>query len=263
MNNLIKTSLFLAVMGCQAAYVAPKTEQAPYSETKPAATTTAAPAPTASSLPTSEPKQTSANKVFGLVGASNTVSGFGRESLDKIIKEHCQGAEVYISARGGTGPEQQVPLLQKLLEHENLDYVVLDTSANGQNSSDSGSYKAAATKLAQMVKDKNKDIKVIMLTNTPAKGAFYKDPETKKIIVTGDDKAVRNIKAYNKDLMENRLGRPDLIDYAVDTYSATEDPLGSDACGKYCTLYHDKIHFNTLGQRAVVKAMLDTVFGSP
>ena len=188
-----------------------------------------------------------AGKRIGLVGASNTVdmdtSGkplAGAWSNANIIKEFCPGATVFLQAKGGTWPGVQVSLVQAVLQNDNLDYVILDPSANGQQTSSSVTpeeYKKAAINLAQLVKDKNKNIKVIMLTNTPTKGAAggYGTPE-----------AIQRIKTFNVDLLNNKLGRSDLIDYAVDTYSATESSPGSDTCG-YCAGANgglgDGIHF--------------------
>ena len=58
------------------------------------------------------------------------------------------------------------------------------------------------------------------------------------------------------------MGRSDLIDYPVDTYSALEDPPGSDSCGKYCK--GDNLHFyDGMGRKLVIKTMLGAVFGAP
>ena len=206
-----------------------------------------------------------AGKRIGLVGASNTVdmdtSGkplAGAWSNANIIKEFCPGATVFLQAKGGTWPGVQVSLVQAVLQNDNLDYVILDPSANGQQTSSSVTpeeYKKAAINLAQLVKDKNKNIKVIMLTNTPTKGAAggYGTPE-----------AIQRIKTFNVDLLNNKLGRSDLIDYAVDTYSATESSPGSDTCG-YCAGANgglgDGIHFGPAGRRVVMKTVMDTVFG--
>lgn len=202
------------------------------------------------------------NKLFGLVGASNTadIDAQGNKvpsswSNVNIIKVMCPGATVFLHAKGGTWPGAQVSLVQAVLQNDNLDYIILDPSANGQQASSSitsEEYKAAAINLAQIVKNKNKDIKVIMLANTPLKGAGggYGTPET-----------AQKVKAFNADLLNNKLGRPDLIDYAVDTYSATEDPAGSDSCGKYCG--GDNLHFGEAGRKQVMKAVMDTVFGDP
>ena len=201
-------------------------------------------------------------KRIGLVGASNTVDMDAQGNKVpsswnnvNIIKVMCPGATVFLHAKGGTWPGAQVSLVQAAIQNDNLDYMILDPSANGQQASSgitSEGYKAAAINLAQIVKNKNKDIKVIMLTNTPLKGAGggYGTPET-----------VQKVKAFNADLLNNKLGRPDLIDYAVDTYSATEDPAGSDSCGKYCG--GDNLHFGEAGRKQVMKAVMDIVFGNP
>jgi len=201
------------------------------------------------------------NKVFGLVGASNTVEDWQGQPISssmmmtKIIKEMCPGSQVILRARGGAWPGAQIDLVNAVLQNGNLDYVILNPSANGQQAGSSitpEQYKNAAINLAQIVKDKDSSIGVIMLTNTPAKGTGggYGTPE-----------AIQKIKTFNADLLNNKLGRPDLINFAVDTYSATEDPPGSDSCGKFCP--NDNLHFGAAGRRAVVKAILDTVFGQP
>ncbi|MEK6939283.1 MAG: SUMF1/EgtB/PvdO family nonheme iron enzyme [Nanoarchaeota archaeon] len=201
-------------------------------------------------------------KRFGLVGASNTVdTNPDGSSIPlswrnvKIIQDLCPGATVFLNARGGTWPGAQMSLVQAVLQNDDLGYVILDPSANGQQDS-SGitpeKYKEAAIALAKLVKDKNKNIKVIMLTNTPTKGnpTDYGSPNT-----------IQRIKAFNTDLLQNKLGRSDLIDYAVNTYSATENPPGSDSCGSYCGTDH--IHFAEEGRKRVMKAVMDKVFGSP
>ncbi|MDP3698223.1 MAG: SUMF1/EgtB/PvdO family nonheme iron enzyme [Nanoarchaeota archaeon] len=203
-----------------------------------------------------------AGKRFGLVGASNTVdTNPDGSSIPlswrnvKIIQDLCPGAAVFLHAKGGTWPGAQVSLVQAVLQNDDLDYVILDPSANGQQDS-SGitpeTYKEAALNLAKMVKDKNQNIKVIMLTNTPTKG----NPTD-----YGSSNTIQRVKAFNADLLNTRLGKPELIDYAVDTYSATEDPLGSDSCGNYCG--SDKLHFGETGRKRVMKAVMDTVFGAP
>lgn len=201
-----------------------------------------------------------AGKVFGLVGASNTVdTNPDGSSIPsswknvKIIQDFCPGATVYLHAKGGSNPESQVSLVNQALTHNDLRYIIIDPSANGQSDfSGWGTerYKAAAVNLAKLVKDKNPNIEVIMLTNTPTKGAGsgYGTPE-----------AIQRIKTFNADLLNNNLGHSELIDYAVNTYSATEDPMGSDSCGKYCS--SDNIHFSEAGRRLVMKAVMDKVFG--
>src|SRR3989344_2613257 len=207
------------------------------------------------------------NKNFGLVGASNTwdtdINGkpLGSSwSNVNIIKELCPGSTVFLSAVGGANPEAQVPLLTRVLANDNLDYVIIDPSANGQSNFsgwDSERYTAAAIKLAEMVKEKDSDIEVIMLTNTPTKGATggYGTPT-----------AIQRIKSFNADLLNYHLGKEDLIDYAVDTYSAIESSPGSDTCG-YCANdkggLGDGIHFGPAGRKQVMKAVMDKVFGAP
>src|SRR3989344_713515 len=205
------------------------------------------------------------NKVFGLVGASNTwdtnpdgsALGLNWRNVN-IIQDLCPGSSVILKAVGVFNPEAQVPLLAQVLSNDNLDYVIIDPSANGQSDFSGwapGQYKAAAIRLAEMVKEKDSNIKVIMLTNTPTKGAGggYGTPE-----------AVQRIKAFNADLLNNKLGRSDLIDYAVDTYSVIESSPGSDTCG-YCANdkggLGDGIHFGPTGRKLVMKAVMDTVFG--
>lgn len=206
------------------------------------------------------------NKRFGLVGASNTWdTNPDGSSIPltwrnvKIIQDFCPGATVFLHAKGGASPEAQVSLLAQVLANDNLDYVIIDPSANGQFEFSLWSterYKNAVIKLAQMVKEKNPAIKVVILTNTPLKGAIGE-----KNVVIGTDAVVQKVKAFNANLLNIHLGRSDLIDYAVDTYSATEDPLGSDSCGKYCGL--DKLHFGEAGRKRVMKAVMDKVFGAP
>ncbi|MFH1405726.1 MAG: phage tail tip lysozyme [Nanoarchaeota archaeon] len=205
------------------------------------------------------------NKRIGLVGASNTWdtnpdgSALGPSWRNvNIIQEMCPGSTVFLNAKGGTWPGTQVSLLQAVLLNDNLDYVIIDPSANGQQDS-SGitpqQYKDAVINLAKIVKDKNKNIKVIMLTNTPTKGnpSDYGSPTT-----------IQRIKDFNADLLNNKLGVPNLIDFAVATYSAIENPTGSDACGKYCASngggLGDGIHFGPSGRRVVIKTIVDTVF---
>ena len=205
------------------------------------------------------------NKVFGLVGASNTwdtnkdgsALGLNWRNVN-IIQSLCPGSTVILKAVGGANPEAQAPLLAQVLSNDNLDYVIIDPSANGQSDFSGwtpGRYKAAAIRLAEMVKEKDSDITVIMLTNTPTKGAGggYGTPE-----------AVQRIKAFNADLLDNQLGKTDLIDYAVDTYSVIESSPGSDTCG-YCgkadSSLGDGIHFGPTGRTLVMKAVMDTVFG--
>ncbi len=201
-------------------------------------------------------------KRIGLVGASNTwdtnPDGSSIPSSwrnVKIIQDLCPGSMVFLHANGGANPETQLSLVTQVLTNDNLDYVIIDPSANGQGDFSgwaSGRYKAAAIKLAETVKQKDQNIKVIMLTNTPTKGAAegYGTPE-----------AILRIKTFNADLLNTKLGRPDLIDYVVDTYSAVEDPKGSDSCGKYCP--NDHLHFGEAGRKQVMKAAMDTVFGAP
>jgi lysophospholipase L1-like esterase len=191
---------------------------------------------------------------IGIVGASNTVRAIYRENFDELLARDCPGTNFYLYAKGGKGPRGQKQFLEQLLkDHPNLDYAIIDPSLNENYDDDAKAYKTNVLALAEMVKQKNQKTKVIILTNTPFKGFSF--PKAYKI----DPLQVqKNADDFNKDLLENKLGRADLIDYAVDTYSATEDPAGSDACGKYCV--KDKIHFNTEGERAVVKAVLDTVF---
>ena len=65
------------------------------------------------------------------------------------------------SCERGTWPGAQVSLVQATIQNDNLDYMILDPSANGQQASSgitSEGYKAAAINLAQIVKNKNKDI---------------------------------------------------------------------------------------------------------
>jgi len=207
-----------------------------------------------------------AGKQFGLVGASNTWDTNPDGSNIplswrnvKIIQDLCPGSTVFLNAKGSYNPEAQAPLLAQVLTHDNLDYVIIDPSANGQfefSGWSSERYKQAVIKLAQMVKDKGQNIKVIILTNTPLKGAIGEKG------VIGTDAVVQKVKAFNADLLNTKLGRPDLIDYAVDTYSVTEDPVGSDRCGKYCDNIHDNLHFAEAGRKQVMKAVMDTVFGS-
>ncbi len=201
-------------------------------------------------------------KRIGLVGASNTwdtnPDGSSIPSSwrnVKIIQDLCPGATVFLHAKGGANPEAQLSLVTQVLTNDNLDYVIIDPSANGQGDFSGWAperYKAAAIKLAETVKQKDQNIKVIMLTNTPTKGAVegYGTPE-----------AIQRIKTFNADLLNTKLGRPDLIDYAVDTYSAVEDPKGSDSCGKYCP--NDHLHFGEAGRKQVMKAVMDTLFGAP
>ena len=206
------------------------------------------------------------NKRFGLVGASNTVDEWEGKPLDparrnvNIIQEFCPGATVFLKAVGGANPEAQASLLEQVLANDNLDYVIIDPSANGQGDFsgwDSERYTAAAIKLAEMVKEKDSDTEVIMLTNTPTKGAAggYGTPT-----------AVQRIKDFNADLLDYHLGREDLIDYPVDTYSAIESSPGSDTCG-YCGNdkggLGDGIHFGPTGRKRVMKAVMDKVFGAP
>ncbi len=201
-------------------------------------------------------------KRIGLVGASNTwdtnPDGSPLPSNSwrnvNIIQDFCPGSTVFLNAKGGANPEVQLSLVKQVLTNDNLDYVIIDPSANGQPEYGftAERYKAAVIQLAQAVKDKNGNIKVIILANTPLKDAAdgYGTPET-----------VQKVKAFNADLLNNKLGRPDLIDYAVDTYSAVEDPQGSDSCGKYCP--NDHLHFGPAGRKQVMKAVMDTVFGAP
>ena len=188
------------------------------------------------------------NKRMGVVGASNTVLQSYRDDLSEIIQEKCLGSTVFLSAKGGYGPKQMVPLVKEVLQNDNLDYVILDPSANSQGSITSEEYKDAVIALAQLVKDKNKNSKVVVLANTPVKGSALAN-------------AQQNIDAFNSNLLTTKLGRSDLIDFAVDAYSATEDPSGSDSCGKYCS--NDNVHFGSAGERKVAEATLNTVFGSP
>lgn len=183
----------------------------------------------------------------GLVGASNTVRAPYRADFDELLTEACPGSQFYLYAKGGKGPAGQKPLLEALLkDHPDLDYVVLDPSANEQDQ-EGDTYTKNVIALAEMVKKKDRGIELVVLTNTPFKG--YK---------SWSEQFQQHLDDFNKKLVEERLGRSDLIDYAVDTYSATEDPAGSDYCGKFCV--KDKIHFNTDGEAAVTKAVLDTVF---
>ncbi|GEM_PF-1203493 len=209
-----------------------------------------------------------AGKRIGLVGASNTwdiadpktrTPLVGEWSNAYIIKQLCPGATVFLNAEGGKWPGAQVYLVKAVLQNDNLDYVILDPSANGQQTSSSvtpEAYKKAAIDLAQLVKDKNNAIKVIMLTNTPTKGAAggYGTPE-----------AIQRIKAFNADLLNNKLGRSDLIDDAVDTYSVIESSPGSDTCG-YCGNdkggLGDGIHFGPAGRKQVMKTVMDTIAAS-
>lgn len=184
---------------------------------------------------------------IGVVGASNTVRAKYRKNFDELLSEQCQTSDFFLYAKGGKGPAGQKKLVAKMLEdHADLDFVIVDPSAN-ENYAQVADYINDVITLAEMVKDKNNDTTVVILTNTPLKG-FSKWKE----------KIQQNVDYFNKELLENKLGRGDVIDYSVDTYSATEDPKGSDRCGHYCI--SDKIHFNTHGEEAAVKAVLDTVF---
>ncbi len=216
------------------------------------------------------PESGCANQRFGLVGASNTWdTNPDGSSIPlpwrnvKIIQDMCPGSTVFLNAVGGFSPEAQVPLLALVLTNDNLDYVIIDPSANGQfefSGWTAERYKAAVINLARMVKDKNSNIKVIILTNTPLKGALGKNNAGETIVI-GTDEAVQRVKAFNADLLNTKLGT-DSIDYAVNTYAATEDPAGSDSCGKYCDGF-DKLHFGEAGRKQVMKAVMDTVFGTP
>ncbi len=201
------------------------------------------------------------NKVFGLVGASNEALG-ARDDLSEILIEKCPGAKVFLQATAGSNPKVQGSLVKAVLQNDNLDYVILDPSANGQLPFTIEEYETAALNLAKIVKDKDKNIKVIMLANTPMKNSGYWNANPTKV--------QNNIDTFNANLLTKKLGRADLIDYAVDAYSATEDPAGSDECGKYCRYLPDKtksgydnIHFGSEGERQVAEALLNTVFGQP
>ena len=199
------------------------------------------------------------DKRIGVVGASNEVLG-PRDDLSEILAEKCAGAKVFLQAQGSSNPKTQGPLVKAVLANDNLDYVILDPSANGQLPFTVEEYETAALNLAQLVKSKNNNIKVIMLANTPLKNSGYWNANPTKV--------QNNIDTFNADLLNKKLGRPDLIDYAVDAYSATEDPAGSDECGKYCRYLpdpksntgYDNIHFGSEGERQVAEAILNTVF---
>src|SRR3989338_1098413 len=199
------------------------------------------------------------DKRIGVVGASNEVLG-PRDDLSEILAEKCAGSKVFLQAQGSSNPKTQGPLVKAVLANYNLDYVILDPSANGQLPFTVEEYETAALNLAQLVKSKNNNIKVIMLANTPLKNSGYWNANPTKV--------QNNIDTFNADLLNKKLGRPDLIDYAVDAYSATEDPAGSDECGKYCRYLpdpksntgYDNIHFGSEGERQVAEAILNTVF---
>src|SRR3989344_4263503 len=198
------------------------------------------------------------NKKIGLVGASNTVDEDpqGRKvagSMSQLLRENCPGAGVFLYAKGGWGPRAQKELVSSLLaDHPDLDYVILDVSVNQMKESSLEVYTNDVIELARMVKEKNSNTKVVVLTPTPFNGWE-----------TWDQAVQAKLDGFNANLLSpQRLGVPTLIDYAVDAYSATEDPLGSDGCGKYCQ--QDHLHFyDGTGRRAVINAVLNTVFGSP
>lgn len=205
-------------------------------------------------------KRESCNSLnIGLVGASNTVDEYKgvkvtyRESLGSLVEYQCPYSEVYLYAEGGRGPRGQKYLVGYLLEnHQDLDYVILNPSENEMARDDVETYTSNALDLARMVKEKDSGIRVVMLTNTPSKGHSPGKPWgwTEELQKKKDQ--------FNQDLLERKLGHPELIDFSVDTYSATEDPLGSDECGKYCV--KDKIHFNTEGMKAVADVIIGEVF---
>src|SRR3989344_5255572 len=184
------------------------------------------------------------NKKFGLVGASNTVDEDPQGNkvngpMSKILEEKCSGSQVFLYAVGGWGPRAQKSLVTSLLAaHADLDYVILDVSVNQMRESSVEVYTNDVIELARMIKEKNSNTKVVILTPTPHKGPKYWSQEVQ-------DKQ----DAFNQNLLNNKLGEPEQIDYAVDAYSATEDPAGSDACGKYCR--EDNLHFfDGTGRRA-------------
>ncbi|MDO8511329.1 MAG: SUMF1/EgtB/PvdO family nonheme iron enzyme [Nanoarchaeota archaeon] len=197
-----------------------------------------------------------AGKRFGLVGASNTVDQDPQgnkvhPSMREILEQSCPGSTVFLNAMGGYGPQAQKSLLSSLLaQHSDLDYVILDVSVNQIRESSLEDYTEDVVELAQMVKEKNPNIKVVVLTPTPFKGPNYWSQAQQ-------DKQ----DAFNQNLLNNKLGTS-FIDYAVDVYSALEDPPGSDSCGRYCK--GDNLHFyDGTGRKVVIKTMLDTVFGTP
>ncbi len=197
------------------------------------------------------------NKRFGLVGASNTVDkdsdgNKAASPMSEILRQSCPDSPVFLKAEGGYGPKKQKSLVSSLLaEHSDLDYVILDVSVNQIRESSLEDYTSDVIELAKMVKEKNINTKIVVLAPTPFKGPRYWSQAQQ-------DK----LDAFNQNLLTSALGRSDLINYPVDTYSALEDPPGSDSCGRYCK--EDNLHFyDGTGRRKVIKTMLDTVFGSP
>ena len=72
----------------------------------------------------------------------------------------CPGATVFLHAKGELGWRASI-FSPSTIQNDNLDYMILDPSANGKQASSgitSEGYKAAAINLAQIVKNKNKDI---------------------------------------------------------------------------------------------------------
>ncbi|MEK6809666.1 MAG: SUMF1/EgtB/PvdO family nonheme iron enzyme, partial [Nanoarchaeota archaeon] len=131
-----------------------------------------------------------------------------------------------------------------------IDYVILDVSVNEIRESSLEDYTNAVIELANMAKEKNPNLKVIVLAPTPFKGPNYWSQAQQ-------DKQ----DAFNENLLNGALSKSGFIDYPVDTYSALEDPPGSDSCGKYCK--GDNLHFyDGTGRKQVIKTMLDTVFGA-
>jgi len=202
-------------------------------------------------------KDSCQNLEIGVIGASNTVESKGREGIDDLFENRCEGTEVYIYAKGGRGPRGQRFLLSYMLsKHPDLDYVILNPSENEMVRDSLEDYIINVVFLAESVKRTNADTKVLILTNTPSKGHSQGKPWgwTAELQVKKDQ--------FNANLLNNKLGRPDLIDFAVDTYSAVEDPPGSDECGRYCNIFNDKVHLGTEGQIKVVDAILAEAFDS-
>ncbi len=185
------------------------------------------------------------NLKIGIVGASNTIRAGYRKNFDQLLSERCSGAEMFLYAEGGKGPLGLKPKLTALLnDNPNLDIVILDPSVN-ENHGDVATYNANVLALVEMIKGKNQNTKVVILTNTPAKG--YED---------WTEQLQSNIDVFNANLLSTRLGS-NQVDFVVDTYSHLEVPPSSDVCG-YCV--GDKIHLNTQGEEIVVDSVMNTVF---